>query len=229
MVSIPDKASTADRQDSPVSLRSGEFKSRRKRGPGLLAAGVLGAGLAALVISSLYDERSVGKRLDAAVATTKSGVQSQVRDLRVAASSAAQDTAQAADKVAATLGDVGITAAVKTSLAADPTLSALKIGVKTDHGVVRLDGPAPSVKARERAQVLALAPSGVRQVDNQLVVTQRVPATPPTVAPPVSSTPAAVTEAQPPAAAPLAPPSVPDKAPEPVSEKPVDSKEPQPQ
>ena len=62
------------------------------------------------------------------------------------------------------------TAAVKTALAADPALSALKIGVDTNDGVVRLTGPAPDAQARDRAGVLAAAPKGVRSVDNLLKV-----------------------------------------------------------
>ncbi len=234
-------APTAARQADQASMRSAQFKSRRKHWPGLLAATVLGAGVAAVIISSLYDERSVGTRIDSAVATTQSGVQGQVNDLQAAASSAAQGTAQVANQMAATMADAGITAAVKTSLAADPALSALKIAVKTDRGVVRLDGPAPSEKARVRAEVLALAPGGVKQVDNQLVVTQRA-AQPAPIAPP-SREPAAVSTLAPasdvlsPVAAPVAPlapvvpvaPVVPEKSAEPVTVKPVENKETAPQ
>lgn len=70
----------------------------------------------------------------------------------------------------ATLTDAGITASVKTALAADPALSALQINVDTHDGVVTLSGPAPDEKARDRAAVLAAAPDGVHQVDNRLVV-----------------------------------------------------------
>jgi hypothetical protein len=235
MMSIDPTTPIAVRQADQASMRSAQFKSRRKHGPGLLAATVLGAGVAAVIVSSLYDERSVGTRIDSAVATTKSGVQGQVDDLQVAASSAAQDTAKAANDVAATMADVGITAAVKTSLAADPALSALKIGVKTDRGVVRLDGPAPSEKARDRAQVLALAPSGVKQVDNKLVVTQRVAQPAPNARsssePAALSTVAPASEALPPVAAPVTPlePVVPEKPAEPVTVKPVENQATAPQ
>lgn len=165
--------SYADTTTDPL-LRSPQFTTRRKRWPGLLAAGVLGAGVAAAYVSSIYDDRSVGTKIDSAVSATKSDVQEKVQDLQTAASAAAQDTAAAtaltADRVAGVVGDSGITAAVKTALAADPALSALKIAVKTQDGVVRLDGPAPTEKARERAVVLAMAPTGVKHVENHLVV-----------------------------------------------------------
>jgi osmotically-inducible protein OsmY len=77
---------------------------------------------------------------------------------------------QVSDRAATALNDAGITAAVKTALAADPRLSAVKIDVDTRGGVVSLEGPAPDEKSRERAEVLAAAPEGVVRVDNRLVV-----------------------------------------------------------
>lgn len=153
-----------DAHRSPRDVpRAPDFAPRRKRWPGLAAAGVLGAAIAAIAISSLYDERPIGVRLDAGVTAAQS-----------AAISAAEDTAKATERVAGSLTesieDAGITAAVKRALAADPSLSALKIDVSTEGGVVRLDGPAPDDKSRQRAEVLAAAPQGVTKVDNRLVV-----------------------------------------------------------
>ena len=152
------------------AMRSASFKPPRRHWPGVLAATVLGAAIAAAFVSSYYDDRSLGTRLDNTVAAAGSTVERGVSDLRGAATGAATGTAVAADRVAGALNDTGITAAVKTALAADPSLSALKIEVNTTQGVVRLDGPAPDPRSRERAGVLAAAPDGVRQVDNRLVV-----------------------------------------------------------
>ena len=152
------------------SMRSASYKPPRRHWPGVLAAAVLGAGIAAAFVSSYYDDRSLGTRLDDTVAAAGGTVERGVSDLRGAANGAAAGTAVAADRVAGALSDTGITAAVKTALAADPSLSALKVEVNTTDGVVRLDGPAPDAKSRERAGVLAAAPDGVRQVDNRLVV-----------------------------------------------------------
>lgn len=66
------------------------------------------------------------------------------------------------------LGDAVITAQVRSALAADPRLKALKIDVATTRGVVRLDGPVPDATSRDQASVLAAAPQGVRDVDNRL-------------------------------------------------------------
>lgn len=154
------------------TLASPPFVLRRRRWPGVLAAGIIGAAIAALAVSSFYDNRTLGERLDATVATTHQAVQSQVDSMKAGASAVAADGAKATEGVASRLGDAGITASVKTALAADPSLSALKIDVDTRDGVVSLKGPAPDEKSRERAAVLAAAPDGVRSVDNQLVVTQ---------------------------------------------------------
>lgn len=131
-------------------LRPVAYAPRRRRWPGVLAALLIGAGIAALAVSSWYDQRTIGERLDATVQATEQ----KVRE---------------AD-IPARLDDAAITSAVKTSLAADPALSALRIDVDTHQGVVTLTGPAPDEKARERAAVLAAAPEGVKSVDNRLEV-----------------------------------------------------------
>lgn len=142
----------------------------RRRWPGFLVVAALAAGVSALAVSSYYDHRSVGEKLDATVQNTKQVVHEQVQDLRSSAKAAVHDSAQVGDRAASAVADAGITAAVKTALAADPHLSAVKINVNTDRGVVSLEGPAPDDRSRERAEVLAAAPSGVVRVENRLVV-----------------------------------------------------------
>ncbi len=160
----------APAEADPRLIRPVVYAPRRRRWPALLAATLIGGAVAALYVSTQYDGRSLGARLDDTVSAAGSNVDRGVNDLRGAASGAAAGTAGAAERVAGALYDTGITAAVKTALAADPGLSALKVEVNTRDGVVRLEGPAPDEKARERAGVLASAPDGVRQVDNRLVV-----------------------------------------------------------
>ena len=145
-------------------------KSRRRRWPAVVAACVFGAGIGALAVSNFYDERSVGERLDATLSATQQTVQLGVEGLRHSATTAARDGAQVGDRAASALNDAGITAAVKTALAADPRLSAVRIEVDTRGGVVSLQGPAPDERSRERAGVLAAASEGVLRVENRLVV-----------------------------------------------------------
>jgi hyperosmotically inducible periplasmic protein len=153
--------------DMRRDVRTVNYVSPRPRWPGLLLLAVVVAGVTALAVSNYYDRRSPGEKIDATV-----------QELRDGANVAAQSGGQAADRAAEALADTGITAAVKTALAADPSLSMLKIEVSTEAGVVSLAGPAPDERSRERAAVLAAAPAGVVRVDNRLVVS------PPAAAPP---------------------------------------------
>lgn len=148
------------------SFRSDRFAPPRRRWPGLLVLGIALASVGGAAVWSLREHPS-----DAQLAASPPPAPSAVQDLREAASAAARDGAAMAERGAVALGDAGITAAVKTALAADPALSALRIEVNTEDGVVRLEGPAPDMKARERAEVLAAAPEGVTRVDNRLIVT----------------------------------------------------------
>lgn len=68
------------------------------------------------------------------------------------------------------LADAAITASIKADLLKDPDLSVLKIDVDTRDGVVTLNGLAENEAARRRAEQLAGAIKGVREVRNHLVV-----------------------------------------------------------
>jgi hyperosmotically inducible periplasmic protein len=68
------------------------------------------------------------------------------------------------------LDDAGMTALVKTTLAADPELSAAKIDVSAANGRVTLKGAAPSAAAAERAVTMVRGITGVTSVNNQLTV-----------------------------------------------------------
>lgn len=70
----------------------------------------------------------------------------------------------------ASLGDAAITASIKTDFLKDPDLSVLKIDVDTRDGVVTLNGLAGNEPARKRAEQLAGAIKGVREVRNYLTV-----------------------------------------------------------
>ncbi|HEX4331898.1 MAG TPA: BON domain-containing protein [Usitatibacter sp.] len=68
------------------------------------------------------------------------------------------------------MSDTAITASIKTDYLKDPDLSVLKIDVDTQGGVVTLNGLAGDEAARSRAEKLAGAIKGVREVRNFLVV-----------------------------------------------------------
>ena len=66
--------------------------------------------------------------------------------------------------------DTKIATAVKSSLAADPDFTAMKIDVHSEDGVVTLIGRAPDPAARERASQIARNVREVRSVENQLTL-----------------------------------------------------------
>ncbi len=68
------------------------------------------------------------------------------------------------------MSDAAITASIKTDYLKDPDLSVLKIDVDTRGGVVTLNGLASDDAARTRAERIASAIKGVREVRNFLVV-----------------------------------------------------------
>jgi len=69
-----------------------------------------------------------------------------------------------------TVDDASVTAKVKSALTSDPNLKSMTINVETASGVVTLKGTADSQDARQKAEQLASAIEGVRNVKNELVV-----------------------------------------------------------
>ena len=93
--------------------------------------------------------------------TTGQKVDSVIANAEQKSNQAKHDTTEA-------VTDAAITTRVNAQLAADPSLSALKINVDTQNGHVVLHGVAPDAQSRDRAATMASAVSGVTSVDNQL-------------------------------------------------------------
>jgi len=70
-------------------------------------------------------------------------------------------------------GDPGITAAVKTKMLADTTVSGLKIDVDTKDGVVVLAGNVASAAEKRRAIEIARETDGVKSVKDQLKIVKQ--------------------------------------------------------
>ena len=68
------------------------------------------------------------------------------------------------------LGDAAITASIKADFLKDPDLSVLKIDVDTRDGVVTLNGLADNDAAKTRAERIAQAVKGVKEVRNYLTI-----------------------------------------------------------
>jgi osmotically-inducible protein OsmY len=78
--------------------------------------------------------------------------------------------AQAQSGIGQALDDATITAAVKSKLIADTTVGGLKIDVDTQSGVVSLAGPVKSQTEKDTALRIARETSGVKDVQDKLVV-----------------------------------------------------------
>ena len=91
-------------------------------------------------------------------------------DAKSAANEMKADAKDAANKAGNAIEDGTITAKVKTALLADPEVKGLAIDVDAKDGVVTLKGTADKEAARDRAVAIAKDTSGVKSVENQLVV-----------------------------------------------------------
>lgn len=134
----------------------------------LTATAVLGLTLAAC--GKPDDDRTVGQKIDGAVAAAEQRTEVAKAEARDAAAEVKADAKEATAEARASVDDAGITVAVNAALAGDPKLSALKIDVDTSNGRVELKGSAPDDSSRRRATDLARAVKGVVSVDNRLVV-----------------------------------------------------------
>ena len=67
--------------------------------------------------------------------------------------------------------DAVITSKVKAALLADPDIAGLKINVDTAKGKVTLKGEVKSLALWRKAESLARGVEGVKDVNNQLVIT----------------------------------------------------------
>ena len=134
-----------------------------------------------MACESADSSKTVGQKLDAAVAKTeqaatevKDATRASIESASVTLRDGATQAKEAADRAGSNMNidaeDLAITASVSAGLIKDPDLSALKIDVDTKQRIVSLYGPAPSEAARERATVIAKAVKGVTSVDNKLAV-----------------------------------------------------------
>lgn len=122
---------------------------------------------------------TVGQKVDRAMEVTKektaeagnkiAATAEKVTDKIEAKSEQAARQFESSD-TKAVLSDTAITASVKAGLLKDPDLSAVKIEVETNNGVVALNGVANDPAARERAAVIAKSVKGVNDVHNNVVV-----------------------------------------------------------
>ena len=125
---------------------------------------------------------TVGQKVDSALAQTKEELARAGEQVKPALERAGESIERGARQVKPTLdkagekikeaagSDAGITASIQTDYLKDPDLSVFKIDVDTKDGVVTLNGTTDTPTARARAEKLAAANKGVKEVRNQLTV-----------------------------------------------------------
>ncbi len=139
----------------------------------------VGAAAAALLLGACDRDRTVGQKIDGALSSTerkveqaKVEVQKDMAEAKAATTRATEQLGQKIDRVADKVGnrvaDAALTTSIKSELAKDTRLSAMRIDVDTSNGQVTLSGTAPDAQARDRATLLASAVKGVTGVDNRL-------------------------------------------------------------
>jgi hyperosmotically inducible protein len=123
-------------------------------------------------------ETEVAKARAVQLAKSTDGVRDVVDGLTVAPGArpttgvdeAQSKAREGAEKTGNLMGDAGITAAIKTKMLADATVSGLKIDVDTKDGVVVLIGDVKSAAEKKRAMELARETDGVKSVKDQLKI-----------------------------------------------------------
>jgi len=88
----------------------------------------------------------------------------------VAAEKVGEKLGSQGEKAGVAIDDAEITAKVKAAIFAEPGLKTLQISVDTVKGVVTLSGSVDSLSSSDKAKALAGAVSGVKEVENRLVL-----------------------------------------------------------
>lgn len=144
--------------------------------------GVLGAASATIVVAvgggamlaapAYADYYSSDKKQQSATTSTTSTDEPAATDQSrsTAGTSAGDEKSRRAGEM---LDDTVITSKVKAAFVVDDTVSALRINVTSNSGVVQLSGFANSTKEAERAAEVARKVAGVKDVKNDIVVKQQ--------------------------------------------------------
>ncbi len=120
--------------------------------------------------SKTDDGQTAGQKVDQVIAQSERKAEDMKADASRGAEQAKQGAEKGMERAGDAVSDAAVTASIKTELAKDPSLSALRIDVDTSNGRVKLNGTAPSEAARDRATQIAMGVKGVQSVDNLLSI-----------------------------------------------------------
>lgn len=111
-----------------------------------------------------------GKKVDQAVERTNERLEESTEQRQESIEERDEAMGRKSESVGEYLDDSAITAKIKAEMVADPLLSAVKIDVVTDKGVVKLSGVVNSQQIADRAVEIARTTKDVKSVENNLVV-----------------------------------------------------------
>jgi hyperosmotically inducible protein len=111
-----------------------------------------------------------GKKVDESVERTEERLEEGTEQRQESMEERDEAMGQKSGSVEEYLDDSAITAKIKAEMVADPLLSAAKIDVITDKGVVKLSGVLNSQQSADRALEIVRSVKGVKSVENNLVV-----------------------------------------------------------
>ncbi|WAK03585.1 BON domain-containing protein [Methylobacter sp. YRD-M1] len=111
-----------------------------------------------------------GKKVDEATERTQERLEEGTEQRQESMEKRDEAMGQKSGSVEEYLDDSAITAKIKAEMVADPLLSATKIDVVTDKGVVKLSGVLNSQQSADRALEIARGIKGVKSVESNLVV-----------------------------------------------------------
>lgn len=116
------------------------------------------------------DDRTVGQKIDQGIATTEQKTEQAANTAERKLEQAGNAMERGGEKVASATGDAALTAKVKSALITEKDLSALKIDVDTNGGIVTLNGTVRSADEKMRAEQVASTVAGVTSVVNKLAI-----------------------------------------------------------
>jgi hypothetical protein len=150
----------------------------------LCIAFALALSAAALAACDRETQQTTSRKLDNAVERSKEDLARAGEKIKPALEKAGAEIRHAGEQVKPALdkagekiavaaqGDAAITTSIKADYLKDPDLSVFKIDVDTKDGVVTLNGVTETPSARMRAEKLAGAVKGVKEVKNNLTIKQ---------------------------------------------------------
>jgi hypothetical protein len=179
----PTVAAGAGRYDGPQELdrSSGRIAMRIDKAPCIAFALALAT---VLVACDRETQQTANQKLDSTLERSKEDLARAGEQIKPTLEKAGAELREAGEKVKPALdkagakiseaahSDAAITTSIKADYLKDPDLSVFKIDVDTNDGVVTLNGVTETPSARLRAEKLAAAVKGVKEVRNHLTVKQ---------------------------------------------------------